>query len=356
MIIEGTTYGTIQNGERVDIVTVTNSNNISFSAISYGATLISVKMPDQNGAIDEITLGKADLQSYEAGHPYFGSTIGRVCNRIAGAAFTMNGKEYKLNANNGPNCLHGGPGGFDKQIWDIFPFNENDKAGVRFSYVSKDGEEGFPGTLEISAVYTLTEKNELILDYEAITDKATPINITNHTYWNLAGGGAILDHRLKLNCDSYLPVNEVQIPTGEILKTAGTPFDFQTEKRIGDDIDAAGGYDHNWVKASYNENSDGLGSAEAAAAAGSSEPFAVLTEPSSGRCLEFRTSQPGVQFYTGNFLNNESGRNGIYGKHSGLCLETQNFPDAPNRKDFPSPVLNPGEKYVHSTVIRFLNT
>lgn len=356
MKIDGKTYGTTKSGERVDIVTVSNSNNISFSVISYGATLISVKSPDKDGNIDEITLGKADLAAYEAGHPYFGSTVGRFGNRIAEASFKIDGSEYKLDANNGPNSLHGGPEGFHAQMWDLFPFKENDKAGVRFTYVSEDGEEGFPGRLEVSAVYTLTENNELFFDYEAITDKATPINLTNHVYWNLAGAGSgtVLDHKLKLNCDRYIPVNDVQIPVGDLLKTAGSPFDFQTEKRIGDDIEAAGGFDHCWLTSAYDADKDGMGSAEKAATIKTAAPFAELYEPASGRKLDFFTTQPGVQFYSGNFIDNEPGRSGLYKKHFGLCLETQNFPDAPNQPGFPSCILKPGKKYIHSTMIKFL--
>ena len=353
MKIEGTTYGTLKNGERIDIVTVTNSNNVSFSVISYGATLISVKTPDKNGSVDEITLGKPDLAGYESGHPYFGSTVGRYGNRIANASFTIDGIEYKLPANDDSNCLHGGPLGFDKQLWDLFPFRDEEKAGVKFTYVSKDGEEGFPGTLEVTAVYTLTEKNELFLDYEAITDKATPLNLTNHVYWNLSGKDNILDHRLRLDSDRYIPVNDFTIPVGEYRETKDTPFDFQTEKRVGDDIDAAGGYDHSWVTPSYDKNADGMGSEKAAAGVSALAPFAVLSDPESGRVLEFRTSQPAVQFYTGNFIDHVGGRTGFYEKNAGLCLETQNFPDSPNQHIFPSPILTPGRKYIHSTSIRF---
>ena len=358
MTIEGKTYGTTKTGERIDLVTVSNSNNVSFSVISYGATLISVKCPDKNGTVSEVTLGKADLAAYEAGHPYFGSTIGRFGNRIANAKFSLDGIEYKLEPNNGPNSLHGGPGGFDKRVWDIFPFKDDKKAGVRFTYVSEDGEEGFPGKLEISTVFTLTENNELLFDYEAVTDKATPINLTNHVYWNLAGpaSGNILDHKIKLNCSRYIPVNDVQIPVGELRETAGGAFDFQTEKRIGADIEAAGGYDHSWITTCYSKEKDGMGSAEEAEAVKTGDAFAVLTEPVSGRKLEFFTSQPAVQFYTGNFLDNVSGRSETYNKHAGLCLETQNFPDAPNQPDFPSCILRPGKKYIHSTLIKFSTT
>ncbi|MDC7225533.1 MAG: galactose mutarotase [Spirochaetales bacterium] len=355
MKIDGSTYGKTSAGDRIDIVTVSNSNYLSFSVISYGATLISVKTPDKNGKIDEITLGKADLAAYEAGHPYFGSTVGRFGNRISKAEFQLDGTKYKLEANNGPNSLHGGPEGFHRRVWDIFPFKKDDRAGVRFTYVSADGEEGFPGRMEISAVYTLTEENELYFDYEAICDKASPVNLTNHVYWNLsgAGSGTILDHRLKLNCSRYIPVNDVQIPLGELREVAGTPFDFTSEKRIGEDIDAAGGFDHSWVTPAYSEDRDGMGTTEAVAALNKAESYAVLSSPASGRKIECYTTQPGVQFYSGNFLDNEPGRENVYKKNSGLCLETQNFPDAPNQTGFPSCILRPGVKYVHSSKIRF---
>jgi aldose 1-epimerase len=207
-------------------------------------------------------------------------------------------------------------------------------------------------------VYTLTEDNRLFFEYEAITDKASPINLTNHVYWNLSGDGSgnILDHEIQLNCEQYIPVNDVQIPLGKLEKTAGTAFDFTKTKRIGLDIDAAGGYDHCWVTENYNPSIDGMGTSGAAESVSKNQPFAILSEKKSGRKLYFHTSQPGVQFYTGNFLNNESGRAGIYNKNAGLCLETQNFPDAPNQRDFPSSILRPGKKYIHSTMISFSTT
>lgn len=344
MNIEGKTYGTTESGDRIDKVTVSNSHGMSISVISYGATLISVKMPDKNGNISEITLGKADLAGYEAGHPYFGSTVGRVCNRIADAKFSLGGEEYSLQANNGPNCLHGGPGGFDKVVWDIFPFKRTREAGVKFSYISEDGEEGFPGELEVTATFTLTEDSELYFDYEAITNKETPVNLTNHTYWNLEDpeSADILDHKLILNSCSYLPVDDVQIPTGELKDVSGTPFDFRKEKKVGADIKASGGYDHNYVTAGKDSMP-----------VSKNEPFAVLTEETSGRKLEFFTSQPGVQLYSGNSLDNTPGRTGAYNRHSGICLETQNFPDAVNQAAFPSSILKPGEKYNHQSMIRF---
>jgi len=355
MIIKGSTYGTTKKGDRIDRVTVTNSSGLSFSAISYGATLISVESPDKNGSIGEITLGKADLAGYEKGHPYFGSTVGRVCNRISGAKFSLGGLEYSLPANNSTSCLHGGINAFDKALWDIFPFKEDKRAGVKFSYISEDGEEGFPGTLEVTATYTLTEDSELFFDYEAVSNKATPVNLTNHVYWNLAGPGSsdILDHKLKLACGSYLPVDEAQIPTGAIEAVADTPFDFRIEKKIGTDIESAGGWDHCYVTPCYEQGIDAVDASENFYPASKNSPFAILSEETSGRKLEFFTSLPGVQLYSGNFLDNEEGRTGTYNNHGGLCLETQNFPDAVNHADFPSSILNPGKIYKQQSMIRF---
>jgi aldose 1-epimerase len=355
MNIDGKTYGTTKSGDRIDRVTVSNSHGVSFSVISYGATLISVKAPDKNGNSSEITLGKADLAAYEAGHPFFGSTVGRVCNRIANGKFNHVGHDYSLPVNDGPNCLHGGSSGFDKALWDIFPFKKERKAGVKFSYISEDGEEGFPGMLEVTATFTLTEDSELFLDYEAITNKETPVNLTNHVYWNLEDpeSADVLDHKLMMNCDKYLPVNDVQIPTGELKDVAGTPFDFRKEQKIGAEVKAAGGYDHCYITSQYKKNADAVQTSEDLFPVSKNIPFAVLTEEISGRKLEFFTSLPGAQLYSGNFLENETGRTGSYYKHSGVCLETQNFPDAVNQPNFPSPILKPGEKYRSQSMIRF---
>ena len=359
MTIKGSTYGTTSKGDRIDLVTVENSAGLSISVISYGATLISVKMPDRSGKIEEITLGKPDLASYEAGHPYFGSTVGRVCNRISGGKFEIDDQMYSLPLTGGPFCLHGGVNAFDKAVWDIFPFREEKKAGVRFFLVSPDGDEGFPGKLEVSASYTLTEDSELFFDYEAVADRSTPVNLTNHVYWNLTGceGENILDHRLKLNCSRYLPIVPDQIvPTGEIADVAGTPFDFRKEKAVGRDIEEAGGYDHCFVTSCWREDADGVTADEESLPALKNPPFAVLSEPDSGRKLEFHTTLPGVQLYTGNFLEDEPGRSGALVKNSGLCLETQNFPDAVNQPSFPSSILKPEKKYRQQTVIRFSAT
>ena len=356
MQIEGTVYGKTSDGTRIDMVTVENSSGVSLSVISYGATLVSFRAPGRDLPASEITLGRKDLAAYEGGHPYFGSTVGRVANRISGASFSIDGTEYRVPANDGANCLHGGISAFDKKVWDIFPFREDSRAGVRLSLVSDDGDEGFPGKMEVSTVYTLTEDSELILEYDAVCDRACPVNLTNHVYWNLNGDGSgdVLDHRLEMDCSGVLPVSDILIPTGEILPVEGTPFDFRTEKEIGRDIgQVRGGYDHCWVTGSYNTEKDAKGSAETGISTDRGSAFAVLSSPATGRRLEFHTTQPGVQFYTGNFLEGEAGRKGIYSKHSGLCLETQNFPDSVNQPSFPDSVLRPGERYVHQTVIKF---
>ena len=341
MKVEGKTYGTTAFGERIDSVTIENSNGVSITVISLGATLISVKSPDRDGVSSEITLCKPSLADYEQPPRYFGATVGRFCNRIGGASFTLDGKNYKLPSNDGANCLHGGPGGFDQKVWDIFPFKEDGKAGVKFFYHSPDGEEGFPGSLEVSSVYTLTDKNELIMEYEATADKATPVNMTNHVYWNLSGGASdtILEHKLKINASEYLPVDEKLIPTGEVKPVAATPFDFRNEKVVGSEIEAAGGYDHCYVlKNEY---------------AKAEKPFAELAEIESGRKLLFYTTQPGVQFYTGNFVKDFVSPDKTYQKHGGLCLETQGYPDAPNKPVFPSCILKPGDRYSHRTIVVF---
>ncbi|MDC7125048.1 MAG: galactose mutarotase [Spirochaetales bacterium] len=356
MNIEGKTYGTTKAGDRIDSVTITNNNGISITAISYGAMLISVKTPDKNGISEEITLGKKDLEAYEAGHPFFGATIGRFANRISGGSFSLNNNDYTLPLNDDPNCLHGGSEGFDKQVWDIFPFKSEKEAGVKFSYISFDNEQGFPGKVEITSTYILTEKNELFFNYEAITDKDTPINITNHTYWNLSGGKKdnILSHDLELNCKSYLPVDEVLIPTGEIKNVSDTPFDFSVMKKIGKEINNVdGGYDHCWVTSNFSDSYSANGNENLVNNLKESAPSAIAIEEDSGRKLELFTTLPGIQFYAGNGLENETGRDSVYKKHGAFCLETQNFPDSPNKDNFPSPILKPGEKYIHSTMIRF---
>lgn len=329
------------------LYTLTNSNGIQAGITDYGATLVSLKTPDKNGNISEITLGFDSLEGYVGVHPYFGSTIGRYGNRIGGGEFSIDGQSYSLPTNNGPNHLHGGNKGFNRVMWEAREIKQSDGVGVELTYTSQDGEEGYPGTLEVTTTYLLTNDDELHMTYQARTDKATIVNLTNHTYFNLAGKGKILDHELTLNADHFTPVDETLIPTGEIRPVEGTPFDFRTAKAIGSEIDAEDeqmgfgrGYDHNYV---LNKEGEDMSLA------------ASVYEASSGRILEVYTEEPGVQFYTGNFLDGTvTGRaNRTYEHRSGFCLETQHFPDSPNKADFPSTVLKPGEKYNTHTYWRF---
>ena len=343
-------FGTTPQGETVELFTMTNANGIEIRAISFGGIVISLKTPDRRGTLGDIVLGFDDIQPYFDGSPYFGAIIGRYGNRIGGARFDLDGSTYALAANDGPNNLHGGVRGFDKVVWQGEPFDTEEGVGVVFSYTSPDGEEGFPGTLQARVTYTLTNSDELTVDYLATTDKATPVNLTQHSYFNLANAGAgdILGHELTLAADGYTPVDATLIPTGEIAPVAGTPFDFRTPHTIGERIAAedpqlliGGGYDHNWVL--NGTPADGLTLA------------ARVLEPTTGRTLEIRTTEPAIQFYSGNFLDGTlTGKGGVVYQHrAGFCLETQHFPDSPNKPAFPSTILRPGEEYGSRTVFRF---
>ena len=335
-------FGKTSGEETVDLYTLTNDNGLKVQIMSYGATVVSLEVPDRNGKFADVALGYDTFKEYVKGKAYFGATVGRYANRIAKGRFTLNGVEYKLAINDGENHLHGGNKGFDKVIWEGEPFKQEGAVGVKFTYLSKDGEEGYPGNLSCTVVYTLTDSNELKISYEAVTDKPTPINLTNHTYFNLAGqgNGDILSHELIINADKFTPVDEGLIPTGEIRSVKNTPMDFTHPMTIGSRIDQVkGGYDHNYV---LNSGGNSLALA------------ARVYEPTSGRIMEVYTTEPGVQFYTGNFLNGVSGKQGkIYYKHHGFTLETQHFPDSPNRPNFPSTILNPGEKYIQLTIYKF---
>ncbi|HUZ18146.1 MAG TPA: aldose epimerase family protein [Spirochaetia bacterium] len=336
-------FGNLPDGREVLRFTFRNSNGVEVSVMNFGAIITSVRAPDREGKMAEITLGFDSLDGYAAKHPFFGATVGRYANRIGGASFDLDGKHYPLAANNGPNHLHGGLVGFDKRVWEAVPFSRGSQAGVRMSYVSPDGEEGYPGRLAAHATFSLNERNELDLRWEASTDAPTIINMTNHSYWNLAGSGQglILGNEVTLHCDAYLPVDAGQIPTGEINEVAGTPFDFRTPKLVSRDMaKAGGGYDHCWViRQDAKSSVSGPGGRPLYAAA-------RVFEPKSGRGLELFASQPGVQFYTGNNITSVRGRSGLeYTKHSGLCLETQAFPDAVHHANFPPVVLRPGEQY-----------
>ena len=346
-------FGTTPEGKEVQLYCVKNNNGMKVEIINYGGTIVRLFVPDKNGNSSDIVLGLNTLEQYMKESPYFGCIVGRFGNRIANGKFTINGVEYQLATNNAPGdipChLHGGVKGFDKRVWDAKPILDKQKPGIELHYLSKDGEEGYPGTLDVTVCYRLSEKNELIIEYKATTDKSTPVNLTHHSYFNLKGEGdsTILDHILYINADSYTPVDKGLIPTGFILPVINTPFDFQTPKAIGDDINEdneqlqyGGGYDHNWV---LTRDKKGLTLA------------ATLFEPSSGRFMEILTTEPGIQFYSGNFLTGEIiGKSGKpYPYRSGLCLETQHYPDSPNKRNFPSAILDPGEVYQTTTIYKF---
>lgn len=340
-------FGTAPNGEAVELITLTNAHGVELRAMTYGAIIVSLTVPDRAGQLGDIVLGYDSLAGYVKSSPYFGAVVGRYGNRIAKGKFTLDGADYTLAVNNGPNALHGGLRGFDKVVWSADTMRTVGGVGIRFRYVSKDGEEGYPGTLTTIVTYTLTDANEVHIAYEATTDKATPVNLTQHAYFNLAGHGDILAHVLTLNADRFTPVDSTLIPTGELEPVAGTPFDFTTPHAIGERIGAdhqqlkfGGGYDHNFV---LTRADTGLALA------------AVLKEPTSGRVLEVRTTEPGVQFYSGNFLDGTlTGKGGVvYAHRTGLCLETQHFPDSPNQAAFPNTILRPGQTYRSLTVWRF---
>jgi len=338
-------WGSTADGP-VDLYTLTNAHGIEARIATYGATLVSLKAPDRSGQMRNIVLGFDSLQPYLAGVPYYGATVGRYANRIAHARFVVDGKTYQLATNDGPNSLHGGLRGFDKRIWKAETLPAARGNGVRLTYVSPDGEEGYPGTVTVHAVYRLDEQDNLEIQYQATTTAATPVNLVNHAYFNLTGdpGTPVLDHVLTLHADRFTPVDATLIPTGELRAVAGTPFDFThphvVGERIGDQdeqLKLGHGYDHNWV---INRKGPGLALA------------AVLTDPKSGRSLEVRTTQPGVQFYTGNFMNGKpAGSGSVYNYRTGLCLETQHFPDSPNQAAFPSTLLRPGQTFSETTIL-----
>ena len=371
MTVTKSSFGTLPDGPYwtdgadVEVYTVANDNGYALRCMTLGATLISVTAPDRSGKSGEITLGYDSLDRYVGGHPFFGSSVGRVCNRIGGARFVLDGREFTLPANVAPNTLHGGPGGFHVRVWEAEAFERNDQAGVVFHRVSPDGEEGFPGALDVTVTISLTGANEIVLEYQAETDASTPINLTNHAYWNLAGapdlaraagadapggageggaagaGGAIGDHVLSINGSRYLDVDEASIPTGEVLPVAGTPLDFTRPESIGREIESwPGGFDNCYVL----EEAEG----------GAMRRAAVVEEPSSGRRMEVHTTSPAMQFYSGNKLSGQAARGGeSFRKHDAFCLETQLYVDAVNHPDFPSVILRPGEVFEHRTLHRF---
>jgi galactose mutarotase-like enzyme len=348
-----TEFGQTENGQKVYLYTLTNTNGLVAKITNYGAILTELHLPDNNGELDDVVLGFDSLGDYLAANRYlyFGAVVGRVANRIANAEFTLDGRQYNLAANAAPHHIHGGNKGFDKVVWEAEPINSSQRQALKLTYLSPDGEEGYPGNLKVTAIYTLTNNNEFKLEMTATTDKPTPVNLVNHSYWNLAGHdrGNILGQYLTIDADKYTPSNEQGIPTGEIKSVKDTPYDFTQPQLIGEGIDRLRntlkqnypvGYDLNYV---LNGASDKI------------ELAATVYEPKSGRVMELYTNQPGMQFFSGNFDELETlGKGGVaYKRHQGLCLETQHFPDSVNQPNFPSVILRPGEIYHHIMIYKF---
>lgn len=338
-------FGETPSGEKVDLYTLSNRKGMEVAISTYGGVVVSLKVPDRTGAPGDVVLGFDDFKGYLLPPPYFGAIVGRYANRIANGKFTLDGVEYRLARNNGENSLHGGTRGFDKGVWTA---RRSDGHSLELAYLSRDGEEGYPGNLATTVTYTVTGDNELRIDYSATTDKDTVLNLTNHSYFNLAGQGEgdVLGHDVWIDADRFTPVDKNQIPTGELRGVEGTPLDFRHPHAIGERIDTddpqlklGGGYDQNFV---LNR-------------AGTSLQLAArVTEPKTGRVLEVSTTEPGLQFYTSNTLGPIAGKGGkVYGPRSAFCMETQHFPDSPNKPDFPSAVLKPGGHYMTTTVYRF---
>jgi aldose 1-epimerase len=339
-------FGQTPDGAPIERYTLTNANGLEAAIITYGGTLTALRVPDRDGEFGDIVLGFDTLPPYLGDHPFFGALVGRFCNRIAGAQFTLNGTTYLLARNDGVNHLHGGPHGFHRVIWRASERPSDEGPSLELHYLSRDGEEGYPGNLSVTVIYTLTDQNALRIDYTATTDRDTVVNLTHHAYFNLAGGD-ILSHELELDSTRFLPIDETLIPIGELRPVQDTPMDFTTSTAIGDRIASndeqvrrGHGYDHTWV---IDKLAGALGHA------------ARVYAPASGRVLDVATTAPGVQFYSGNMLDGSStGKGGaIYTRNSGLCLETQHFPDSPNHPQFPSTVLHPGETYRQTTIFQF---
>lgn len=345
-------FGKTATGTPVEIYTLRNSNGLTARIMTYGATVVSLEVPDKDGKLGDVVLGFDSVAEYEKGSPYFGCTVGRYANRIGGAKFSLDGKDYTLAKNDKENTLHGGKVGFDKVVWTAAEVQDKRGPSVKFTHTSPDGDEGYPGTLKASVTYTLTNNNRLRIRYEATTDKKTVCNLTHHSYFNLSGAGAgnILGHELQIEADRFTPVDATLIPTGELRELAGSPLDFRTATKIGARIDAddeqiklGGGYDHNYVLRAPTDPKKPLRKA------------ATVHDPASGRTMEVLTTEPGLQFYTGNFLDGSlKGKGGkTYVKRGALCLEAQKFPDSPNKPSFPTSVLEPGQTYKQTTVYAF---
>jgi aldose 1-epimerase len=345
MNIEKQAFGNVPDGTAVDLYVLGNAAGLKIKVATYGATLCSVEAPDRQGKVEPVTLYLNTLEDYLAGHPFLGSIAGRYANRIANGRFTLDDRHYQLATNNGPNHLHGGNVGFDKKVWTAESVRGQDSVGVRLTLTSPDGDEGYPGKLDVQVTYTLTEDNQLGMEYVATTDRPTVLNLTNHAYWNLGGPGSqnVLAHELMIDADRYLPVDATSIPLGELRPVRGTPMDFLATsplKTVGSRIaNVEGGYDHCYV---LNKTAGQLSLA------------ARLSDPTSGRVMEVLSTQPGVQLYTANFLDHVRKSDGhVYTKQGALCLETQHYPDSPNRPEFPSTVLRPGETFRETTVHKF---
>lgn len=347
--VEKSEFGKLPDGKTADLYTLTNANGVTAKISNYGGIVTHLYVPDKDGKLEDVVLGFDTLDEYLNGHPFFGALVGRYGNRIGNAQFTLDGQTYKLHENNGPNSLHGGKVGFDKVLWNAQEFVTDEGAGLKLTHLSPDMDEGYPGNLQVEITYTLSNDNTLKIDYKATTDKPTIVNLTNHSYFNLTGlKRDILEHVVTIAADSLVEVNHQLIPTGRLIPVEGTPFDFNSPHAVGERIDDlsdeqikfGGGYDHCWVLKKDLQGDFPL--------------IATVFEPGSGRLMEVFTTEPGVQFYTGNFLNGkEQGKGVSYTKRYGLCLETEHYPDSPNQPHFPSVVLRPGETYQTSTAYRF---
>jgi aldose 1-epimerase len=342
MNIEKSLFGTLPNGEKVDLYTITTNNGMIAKVTNYGATLVSLFVSDKNGNQEDIVLGFDNLFSYLGDHPYFGCAVGRFCNRIGQGKFVINGKEFQLTKNEGENTLHGGVKGFHRILWDTYEINSKDGIGLKFKHTSLDGEEGFPGNLNIEITYLFTNNNEFRIKYQAHTDKTTHVNFTQHTYFNLNGGKKnVLNHYIQINADNYTEVDGSLIPTGKILKVEGTPLDLRKRVNLGKQIEKLGktGFDHNYI---INRDTQNI------------ELAGIIYNPENGIKVETYTTEPAVQIYTGYYINNIKGKNNlIYDKFYGVCMETQHFPDSPNKPGFPSTLLNPGEEFFSETIYKF---
>lgn len=349
LVVKKDPFGKLPDGNIADLYTLKNQNNVTVKITNYGGIVVSAVVPDKNGKLKDIVVGYDSLSKYLDQSPYFGAIVGRYANRIDRGQFTLNGKEYSLKTNDGLNHLHGGLKGFDKVLWDAKKIDTPNNVGVRLTYLSEDGEEGYPGNLKVTVEYTLNNKNELKIKYKASTDRKTIVNLTNHTYWNLSAPGTILNHKLMINADKFTPVNSTLIPTGELKNVEDTPMDFTEPKMIGRDIYSDyrhlkygnNGYDHNWVLNKNDKNKPTLA--------------ARVQDPESGRILEFFTTEPGIQFYSGNFLDGSiiDKHGARLWKHQALVLECQHFPDSPNQPNFPSTILKPEDTYNQTTIVKF---